>query len=176
MVTDAIITRKVSVHRSANGSKLRSSKGKRRSWNSRAESQSKARSTRCFAATVKYCSLAFPIARRNMATAFCSIRIGAHTTWRWASGSVPSSTALPTKTLTIRSRSFRASARSKCRQTRNAKSWRISTRRCERFAKARPATSDSGKFGRRSKWNMPRTGCCRWKFLRSWTRPISNPS
>ncbi len=116
------------------------------------------------------------IARRNMAIAFCSIRIGAHTIWWLASASVPSSTAQLTRTLTIRSRSFRKSARSKCRPTRSGRNWKISTRRCERFAKARPATSDSGKFGRRSKWNIPRTGCCRWKFMRSWTRPISNPS
>ena len=108
------------------------------------------------------------------ATASCSIPSGACTTWPLASGSVRCLTAPQTRTPTIRWRSFRRSGQSKSHPTRNESDWKISTRRCARFARARPATNGSAKFGKHSRPNIPKTGCCRWKFSKSSTRRINS--
>ena len=112
----------------------------------------------------------------NTATVFCSIPIGARTTWPLASASVLSLTAPQTRTPTIKWRSFRRSGRSKSHPTRNESDWKTCMRRCAKFARARPATNGSAKFGKHNRPNIPKTGCCRWKFSKFSTRPINSES
>ena len=97
---------------------------------------------------------------------------GALTTWRWASASARSSTAPPTRTpynqvaLVPKERTIKVPVGRETEEAR--KSLRS---RCARFANARSATSGSAKSGRRSRPNIPTTGCSRWRFSKSSTRP-----
>ena len=120
--------------------------------------------------------ITFQIAQPNTVIAFCSIPIGACTTWPLASASVLCLTEPRTKTPTIKWRSFQKSARSKSHPTQNESALKISMRRCAQFARARLATNGLGRFGKHNRPSIPKTGCCRWKFSRSWTQRINNAS
>src|SRR6266513_1268153 len=96
------------------------------------------------------------------------------TTWRSANGLPRCSTAQPTRTPTIRSRSFQKSAPSKFHPTQSESASKTFTHRCARSARARRVTSGSAKSGRRSKPSIRRIGYCRWRFSKYSIRLINS--
>src|SRR5437867_5220735 len=109
-----------------------------------------------------------------MATASCSIRTGAPTTWRLAKESAPYLTARQTRMHTIKWRSFRKSGQSRFHLTKNESGSKIFTRRSAKSARAKPVTNGLEKSGRPNRLNIRAIGYCRWKSLKFSTLRISS--